>query len=72
MITYYIIKTESYKDHYKIVNSITHEINSEGKLVKRDEPIFIMCRPLVSWDYDEILKIVEELEFGEYRKLCTI
>ena len=69
MITYYVIKTES---NYEIVNSATHEINSEGKLVKRDEPIFIMCRPLVSWDYDEILKIVEELEFGEFRELGTI
>lgn len=68
MITYYVIKTES---NYKIVNSTTHEINSEGKLVKRKEPIFIMRRPLVSWDYDEILKIVEELEFGEYRILGT-
>jgi hypothetical protein len=68
MITYYVLKTES---NYKIVDSITHEINSEGKLVKRKEPIFIMRRPLVSWDYDEILKIVEELEFGEYRVLGT-
>ena len=69
MITYYVIKTES---NYEIVDSTTHEINSEGKLVERGEPMFIMCQPLVSWDYDEILKIVEELEFGEYRKLCTI
>lgn len=69
MITYYVIKTES---GYRIVNSTTHEIDSNGKLVKRDEPIFIMCRPLVSWDYDEILKIVEELKFGEYRVLGTI
>lgn len=69
MITYYVIKTES---GYEIVDSTTHEVNSEGKLVKRDEPIFIISKPLVSWDYDEILKIVEELEFGEYRKLCTI
>ena len=72
MITYYVIKTGSYRDHFEIVSSATHEINFEGKLVKRDEPMFIMCRPLVSWDYDEILKIVEELEFGEYRKLGTI
>ena len=69
MITYYVIKTGS---NYKIVNSTTHKINSEGKLVMRDDPIFIMCRPLVSWDYDEILKIVEELEFGEYRELGII
>ena len=69
MITYYVIKTEF---NYEIVDSTTHEIDSNGKLVKRDESIFIMCRPLVSWDYDEILKIVEELEFGEYRKLGTI
>lgn len=72
MITYYVIKTESYEDHFEIVSSATHEINSEGKLVKRDEPLFIMCQPLVSWDYDEILKIVEELDFDEYRKLDTI
>ena len=72
MITYYVIKTGSYRDHFEIVSSATHEINSEGKLVKRDEPLFIMCQPLVSWDYDEILKIVKELEFGEYRKLGTI
>lgn len=45
MITYYVIKTES---DYENVNSTTHEINFEGKLVKRDEPIFIMCQPLVS------------------------
>ena len=70
MITYYVLKSS--ESNYEIVDSTTHEINSEGKLVKRDEPIFIMCRPLVSWDYDEILKIVEELEFGEYRKLGTI
>ena len=70
MITYYVLKLES--SNYKIVNSITHEINSDGKLVKRKEPMLIMCRPLVSWDYDEILKIVEELEFGEYRVLGTI
>ena len=69
MITYYVVTTVS---DYEIVDSTTHEINSEGKLVKRDEPMFIMCRPLVSWDYDEILKIVEELEFGEYRELGTI
>ena len=69
MITYYVLKSES---NYKIVNSITHEINSDGKLVKRKEPIFIMYRPLVSWDYDEISKIVEELESGEYRILGTI
>lgn len=70
MITYYVLKSS--ESNYEIVDSTTHEINSEGKLVKRGEPIFIMCRPLVSWDYDEILKIVEELEFGEYRKLGTI
>ena len=70
MITYYVLKSS--ESNYEIVNSTTHEIDSNGKLVKRDEPIFIMCRPLVSWDYDEILKIVEELEFGEYRKLGTI
>ena len=70
MITYYVLKSS--ESNYEIVDSTTHEINSEGKLVKRDEPIFIICRPLVSWDYDEILKIVEELEFGEYRKLGTI
>ena len=70
MITYYVLKSS--ESNYEIVDSTTHEINSEGKLVKRDEPIFIMCRPLVSWDYDEILKIVEELEFSEYRKLGTI
>ena len=69
MITYYVIKTES---DYEIVDSTTHEIDSDGKLVKKDEPIFIISQPLVSWDYDEILKIVEKLEFGEYRKLCTI
>ena len=70
MITYYVIKTT--ESNYVIVDSTTHEINSVGKLVKRDEPVFIMCQPLVSWDYDEILKIVEELEFGEYRVLGTI
>ena len=70
MITYYVLKLS--ESNYEIVDSTTHEINSEGKLVKRDEPIFIMCQPLVSWDYDEILKIVEELEFGEYRVLDTI
>ena len=70
MITYYVIKLS--ESNCEIVDSTTHEINSEGKLVKRDEPIFIMCRPLVSWNYDEILKIVEELEFGEYRELGTI
>lgn len=70
MITYYVLKL--LESNYKIVDSTTHEINSEGKLVERDEPIFIMCQPLVSWDYDEILKIVEELEFGEYRILGTI
>ena len=70
MITYYVLKSSEF--NYEIVDSTTHEIDSNGKLVKRDEPIFIMCRPLVSWDYDEILKIIEELEFGEYRKLGTI
>ncbi len=70
MITYYVLKSS--ESNYKIVDSTTHEINSEGKLVKRKEPIFIMCRPLVSWDHDEILKIIEELEFGEYRELGTI
>lgn len=70
MITYYVLKSS--ESNYEIVDSTTHEIDSNGKLVKRDEPVFIMCRPLVSWDYDEILKIVEELEFGEYRKLGTI
>lgn len=70
MITYYVLKSS--ESNYEIVDSTTHEINSEGKLIKRDEPVFIMCRPLVSWDYDEILKIVEELEFSEYRKLGTI
>lgn len=70
MITYYVLKSS--ESNYEIVDSTTHEINFEGKLVKRDEPIFIMCKPLVSWDYNEILKIVEELEFGEYRKLGII
>lgn len=69
MITYYVLKTES---NYKIVNSTTHEIDSEGKLVKRKEPIFIMCRPLVSWDYEELKEIAVNLKPGEYEVIGTI
>ncbi len=69
MITYYVLKTS--ESNYKIVNSTTHEIDSNGKLVKRKEPIFNMRRLLVSWNYDEILKTVEELKCGEYRILGT-
>ena len=69
MITYYVLKTES---NYKIVNSTTHEIDSEGKLVKRKEPIFIMCRPLVSWDHEELKEIAVNLKPGEYELIGTI
>lgn len=69
MITYYVLKLS--ESNYKIVNSTTHEIDSNGKLVKRKEPIFNMRRLLVSWNYDEILKTIEELEIGEYRILGT-
>lgn len=69
MITYYVLKTES---NYKIVNSTTHEIDSEGKLVKRKEPIFIMCRSLVSWDHEKLKEIVVNLKPGEYEVIGTI
>lgn len=70
MITYYLLKEEH---GYSIVDSVSHKINSNGDLeeIPRSERVFIMRRPLISWDHEKLKEIVEKLKPGEFEVIGT-
>lgn len=70
MITYYLLKEEN---GYSIVDSVSYKINSNGDLeeIPRSERVFIMRRPLISWDHEKLKDIAEELKPGEFEVIGT-